>query len=108
MASNKKWFKRAIRTLSMGETELWNLIKNKLTSEQVSYFENQFLGKPEEAQASTAMVEPETNSEANEATPQPEVKKSPTKTKSRKTSTTRNVGKKKTTAKKTKSVSKEK
>ena len=108
MASNKKWFKRAIRTLSMGETELWDLIKNKLTSEQVSYFENQFMGKSDEPQVSTTTATVEVKTETTVDTTQPEIKKSTTKTKSRKTPTTKNVGKKKTTAKKAKSASKEK
>ncbi len=43
MASNKKWFKRALRTLSHGETHLWNLIKTKLVPEQVEYLESEFM-----------------------------------------------------------------
>ena len=43
MASNKKWFKRALRTLSHGETQLWNLIKTKLVPTQVEYLEKQFM-----------------------------------------------------------------
>ena len=43
MASNKKWFKRALRTLVYGEKQLWGLVKEKLTPEQVAYFEKEFL-----------------------------------------------------------------
>jgi hypothetical protein len=42
MASNKKWFKRAMRTLVYGERQLWGLIKGKLTPDQVAHFEKEF------------------------------------------------------------------
>ena len=42
MASNKKLFKRALRSLSHGDNHLWELIKTKLKKEQIEYFENEF------------------------------------------------------------------
>ena len=108
MASNKKWFKRAIRTLKAGEAELWELIKNKLTSEQVSFFENQFLEDSISPEATTPSEVVEIKTPPETTTAEPKVKKVTTKTKSRKASTPKNVGKKKTATKKTKSVSKEK
>jgi hypothetical protein len=48
MASNKKWFKRALRSLSYGDNELWKLIKTKLKTEQIEYFEKEFAPEAEE------------------------------------------------------------
>ena len=110
MASNKKWFKRAIRTLSSGETQLWNLIKNKLTSEQVSYFEDQFLRSPEEVEVSNSEVvtEVKVESESQDVEPEAEKVTPKAKTKERQSAAPKGKGKKKTTAKKTKTISKEK
>jgi len=45
MASNKKWFKRAIRALRSGESRLWEIIKENLSPEQVAHIESEFLPK---------------------------------------------------------------
>tara|TARA_B000000609_G_C24102974_1_gene309520 strand:- start:352 stop:654 length:303 start_codon:yes stop_codon:yes gene_type:complete len=50
MASNVKWYKRAIRTLSSGDEKLWNAIKRKLPQERIDLLENKFLGKQKEPQ----------------------------------------------------------
>ena len=41
MASNKKWFKRALRALAQGDTTLWDLVKTKLVPAQVSFLEKE-------------------------------------------------------------------
>ena len=43
MASNKKWFRRALRALSYGEMDLWNILKQKLPDERRIYLENKYL-----------------------------------------------------------------
>jgi hypothetical protein len=84
MASNKKWFKRAMRTLIYGERQLWGLIKERLTSEQVAYVEKEFsLVEATEKNLDTGEV-----SVPEAKTPTKEAKKktstaSPTKTKRR-------------------------
>ena len=42
MASNKKWFKRAIRSLSSGNDQIWELIKKKLSTSQIAQIEKKF------------------------------------------------------------------
>ena len=67
MASNKKWFKRAMRTLIYGERQLWGLIKERLTPEQVAYCENEF-GLAENDNKTEPTVEPESSIEPLEST----------------------------------------
>ena len=90
MASNKKWFKRAIRSLSAGETQLWNLIKEKLPTERVEMLENQFFSSP---------VESEGPVEETPAKESPVVEKSPNKTREKKTTTTKKTTRKSTAKK---------
>ena len=53
MASNVKWYKRALRTLSNGDEKLWNVIKNKLPQDRIDFLENKFSGKSKKAQKET-------------------------------------------------------
>ena len=91
MASNKKWFKRALRSLSHGDNELWKLIKTRLKTEQIEYFEKEFTPEPE----ATPKVEEKVN-----------VLESKVKTDSNPKTTKRKAISKKKTTKKNKTVKK--
>ena len=43
MASNVKWFKRAIRALSAGNKDYWQLVKTKLNPLQIERIEQEYL-----------------------------------------------------------------
>jgi hypothetical protein len=42
MASNIKWYKRALRALDSGRLDIWEKIKNKLPEERRNYLEDTF------------------------------------------------------------------
>ena len=42
MASNIKWYKRALRALDSGRLDVWERIKNKLPEERRNYLESTF------------------------------------------------------------------
>ena len=72
MASNKKWFKRAIRSLSSGNDQIWGLIKNKLSTSQIAQIETKFnivpLGirvEPSSVQKASVREEPNTEDETS-------------------------------------------
>ena len=57
MASNIKWYKRAVRTLAAGETRLWRAIKKKLPADRVKSLEEKFLRKPKKQETSQDKTE---------------------------------------------------
>ena len=96
MASNKKWFKRAIRSLTAGETQLWNLIKEKLPVERVEMLESQFFGNATETETlveEVPVVEEKVNKTKTKKTTT--TKKSPRKTTTKKSTTKKNTRTKK-------------
>ena len=60
MASNIKWYKRAVRTLTAGETRLWEAIKKKLPADRVQSLEEKFLKKPKKQETSQDKTEERT------------------------------------------------
>lgn len=42
MASNIKWYKRALRALDSGRLDVWERLKNKLPKDRRSYLESQY------------------------------------------------------------------
>ena len=42
MASNVKWYKRALRALDAGRLDIWEKIKNKLPEDRRNYLESTF------------------------------------------------------------------
>jgi hypothetical protein len=42
MASNIKWYKRALRALDSGRLDVWERLKNKLPEDRRSYLESQY------------------------------------------------------------------
>ena len=99
MATKKKWFKRALRTLVYGEKQLWGLIKEKLTPDQVAYFEKEFFLAEYQTKEDDSTIDVSTST-TTQKTDTTEIKKKP-KTVSkpkRRTTTT----KKRTTTRRTK------
>ena len=87
MASNKKWFKRAIRSLTVGDTRLWHAIKKRFPDDQVKRLEEEFLG-------TTPQKAPLTEEVVTEATPEEDP---PKKRRAPKTESTKKAPRKKAT-----------
>ena len=87
MASNKKWFKRALRTLVHGEKQLWGLIKDRLTTEQIEHIEKEFSLSETQDTVEPATPETSISAAAKNSDTGSTKKKSETKTKRRTTTT---------------------
>ena len=99
MASNRKWFKRALRALDAGRLDIWERIKNKLPEERRNYLESTFKLNA----TPIVLAEPEPKNAIKE-----EVVLEPVLTKKTKTTKKKTTSKKKTSTRKKKTTSKEK
>jgi hypothetical protein len=88
MASNKKWFKRAYRSLASGNSQAWEMLKRKLPPSSVALLESSLphmlTPEPEVQEAQEVIVQPPPKPSKPSVSKKAKTSKAKTTTKARK------------------------